>query len=286
MISRLAVTGRDDQDSVPLPSEGKFAVSLAQGTGELIASYVEAVGTISAVVVALFIQFYLVEKRRPALVVTLDESLEDRDLAVVDGHSKIVRAAELNESGEKLEYHEFYLRIKVWALPKRRSATGVQAAIVQGRRTNGGDTRLAGPEGLLKWSGPTYNESVNIAPGTSQRVDVLRYGQIGPDESPVLIPVINRPGHTTHFPPNPTSRYSESGTYRIEIVVSCNDAEPVFSELAFNLIVPQDNPRVDDARELMNRVTLIDFRSIPAVSPFKNRAKRQSTAMGRRHWST
>src|SRR3954454_5340140 len=85
-------------------------------TGELIASYLEAFGTIAAVVLALFLQVVLVRLRRPRLHVTLSLDKLDGDVAVTRAHP--VESA-----------FTVWIRLKVWNYPKKRHATNSQVFV-------------------------------------------------------------------------------------------------------------------------------------------------------------
>jgi len=122
------------------------------GTAELVASYIAALGTVSAAVLALFLQVFLVNKQRPQLQLTLSDDIDDEDVVL----------HELDRS------FDHYLRVKVWAQPKRKSANRVRGLLVRATRPKeAGDTSTRKiSDGPFKWSGSDSIENVDIAPGT------------------------------------------------------------------------------------------------------------------------
>jgi hypothetical protein len=112
----------------------------AAGTAELVASYIAALGTISAVVLALFLQVFLVGKQRPQLQVTLSDDFDDEDIVLLEfDHS-----------------FEYYLRVKIWAQPKRRSANRVRGLLLMATRPEQAEDTLTRKvsDGAFKWTGP------------------------------------------------------------------------------------------------------------------------------------
>jgi len=193
----------------------------ASSTAELIASYIGALGTVSAVVLALFLQVFLVNRRRPRLHVTLSNEIDDEDIVLL----------ELDRS------FAYFLRVKVWAQPKRKAANRVQGLLLSVTRPKeaGDTTTRKVPDGAFKWSGSALIDEVDIAPGTWRRLDILCYAQQRDWERPILAPAMNRPTMTTHWPPSMRSRLTDAGDYAIDFVISCDEAIPTFWRLTFRL---------------------------------------------------
>ena len=227
------------------------ALILADGTAELIASYAEAVGTLGAVGVALFLQVYLVRKRRPRLVTSFSNEIDGGDVGLL-----------MREYDGGMEV---YIRIKVWALKGRNSAKSTRVALLSVTRPPESDRpTLRVPDGLFKWSGSSFSESVDIAPGTWRRLDVLRYTQLAEDDRPILAPALNRPANTTEWPPSARARFEAEGEYSIDLVVSCDDSEPTFWRLKFRHAIPvQESTRAEDPSDLAARIQSVALSRLP-----------------------
>ncbi len=193
----------------------------AASTAELVANYIGALGTLSAVLVALFLQVFLVSRQRPELRVTLSDEIDDEDVHLLEGDNSF----------------EYYLRVKVWAQPKRRAANRVQGFLLRVTRPEeAGDTSTRRvPDGTLRWAGATLTEQVDIAPGTWRRLDILRYRCVRDSGKSILTPAMNRPATRTQWPPSMRYQLTDTGTYTLDFVVSCDEAIPTFWRLTFHL---------------------------------------------------
>lgn len=118
--------------------------ALLSFNSQLLANYLEAIGTIGAVVVALFTQVYLVWRKRPQLTIKSpagDPSPESAEDFVV------IRSAE----GADEKIVEFFVRLRVCAKVGKRTTRNVQARVTQVRRLDGPHDRVI-PSGPLIWS--------------------------------------------------------------------------------------------------------------------------------------
>jgi hypothetical protein len=98
-------------------------------TSELIASYLEAIGTISAVILALFLQVYLVWKRRPRLSLEYSAGVGSNDYRNV----------------EKVDFCEHWLQFRVVA----KSGLSLLGTPKSSWRASGGQTGRAWKRFLL-----------------------------------------------------------------------------------------------------------------------------------------
>lgn len=131
--------------------------------GETLSSYLEAAGTVAAVIVALFIQVYLVWRRRPDLSLSISEDRDSEDNVVVrlEGHDPPII--------------EFWVRAKVAVRNGRDAADGVKVIVAKAERPAWDPIKKVIPSGHpLAWSS-IGGAAQTILPGTWLRVDVLRY---------------------------------------------------------------------------------------------------------------
>jgi hypothetical protein len=126
----------------------------------VLANFLEAFGTISAVVVALVTQVYLVRRRRPHLTMTVSERPEDEDILVVK-----------SPTGDIVE---LWIRARVLAAERRRTAVGAQVRLTKVVRSANDLNRQIVPSGPMIWSS-VGAEPQSILPGMWLRVDILRY---------------------------------------------------------------------------------------------------------------
>lgn len=110
---------------------------------------------------------------------------------------------------------EYYLRVKIWAQQKRRSANRVRGLLFMVTRPEqAGDTSTRkASDGAFKWAGHVWAEHVDIAPGTWRRLDILRYTCMRDSGEAILAPALNRPTTTTDWPPSIRNRLTDAGVY-------------------------------------------------------------------------
>jgi hypothetical protein len=186
---------------------------LSGNTAELVASYMEAVGTVAAVLLALFLQVVLVRMRRPKVYVTLSTDVTQGDISVDDGHEKT----------------NCWIRCKVWVTrrtnPARNTEVFVQRII---RPPHAVNTREV-PGGTLKWS-HVESTHVTIPSGTWRRIDLLRLWMHQPASEPTLTLGLAR---TTDKEPTSRHRLEDEGPYQIDFVVAADGVDPSFWRLSF-----------------------------------------------------
>jgi hypothetical protein len=154
--------------------------------------------------------------------VTFSDKIDDEDVALLEFDGSF----------------EYYLRVKVWAQPKRKAANraqGILLKVVRPKEAGDTSTRKV-PDGVFHWAGTSTIEHLDIAPGTWRRLDILRYRCERGSKNPILIPVLNSPGYTAYtaqWPPSMRNHLTDAGIYTIDFVVSCDEAVPTFWRLTF-----------------------------------------------------
>jgi hypothetical protein len=133
----------------------------AKEVAELIASYMEAIGTVAAVILALFLQVVLIRLKRPRLYMTLSSSLGEEDVVIYQ---------------EQAQFN-CWIRCKVWAAKGRRPARNAEVFVQRVIRPDSASNTRVAPGGTLQW---TSAESVHVSipSGTWRRVDLLRHGSM------------------------------------------------------------------------------------------------------------
>jgi hypothetical protein len=192
-------------------------------TSELVASYLEAIGTVSAVILALFLQVYLVWKRRPRLSLAYSAGARDNDYRNV----------------EKADFCEHWLQFRVMAKSGTVAARDVEVFVASVRRPDGSSIEAV-PTGTLEWTDAGVGR-VKIPSGTWRRVDLLCYwyGR-HVDGDPVLAVVLHNP-HGPIPPPMPPSRrhhLTDPGRYEIEFYISSDESQSTRWLMTFNHVVP------------------------------------------------
>ena len=233
-------------------------------TASLIASYLEAVGTIGAVLVALFAQVYLVRRRRPVLWLELHDDTAHEDLVVTANSTRTIV--------------EYWVRLRVVAAAGRRTAVGALVRLEKAARL--GDTEShrpseanESPENLPEAqpersetacqpktpvpSGPMIWSSLGETPqsilsGMWLRVDVLRYRHKTPKYARQLEIEVGY-----HFDENDTQTVlQDPGRYSITMLLGADDAETTRWELQFDYFGLVDDD--GDVRSIVSGLKLID----------------------------
>ncbi len=137
----------------------------------VVAQFLEAFGTIAAVVVALFTQVIRERVRRPKLWLEYSANSEDEDLVIIDRRD--------------IQHVTYWLRLRVCAKEGRRTARGVQLRLIKVGKEGGG---VVVPSGPMIWSsvGP---QPQNLLSGMWQRVDIIKYSIISGNELDARIQV-------------------------------------------------------------------------------------------------
>ena len=200
-----------------------------ESTASLVASYLEAVGTIAAVLVALFLQVVLVRLRKPELDVRMSVNREDGN----------VEAWNTREN-----FAVCFFTVRVHARRERDAATHVRAFLVKVVRPSSAAGVGAFPSAPLDWTRNTGDEYISIPSGTWRRLTLLMYRGSKDSEPEFLMPTTTLPLQAPHH-----ARFllSEEGPYKLIFEISADGVKPTFWCLSFNHV----NVHVEDARDLL-----------------------------------
>ncbi len=130
-----------------------------QGWIEASSALVAAVGTIAAVIVALFLQYVLVLRQRPKLYLSFSSDRESEDIVADDGR----------------EVSRVFIRFKVHAATGRSTAHNVEVFLMRARRPASAIVRRPVPDRPFKWAGRGTSRQINIPSGAWRRFDLLHY---------------------------------------------------------------------------------------------------------------
>lgn len=205
-----------------------------------ISSVSAAVATVAAVILALYLQIYLVRSRRPvlALSVSLDPAYED----VV--------------SLQYADSCELWIRVKVSARPGRSTAKNVRVRLLQAIRPPESKNTVAVAAREFEWSESTEAQ-VEIPSASWRRFDLLRYWvELKGDKRRVLIPVFRY--HRTRFPHTERHWLNEPGMYRLILSVSADDIDAAVWEFSF-VHTPGTSTVATD---LLNQISQFEYRKM------------------------
>jgi len=141
----------------------------------VIAEIFGAIGTVGAVVVALFLQHFNVRRARPKLSVEFSAQLFDEDMALVD-----------------LDHPNLFIRLKVWTERGRDVARNTQVLLLRIDRPVNNSPAPVVPSRNLKWA-DTPSEKLDIPAGIWRRVDFLNlWVEKDTPEPHCLLPMLYR----------------------------------------------------------------------------------------------
>lgn len=208
-----------------------------------IISLLEALATVAAVLVALFTQVYLVRARRPSLAMTVSDDVASEDIIIIR-----------SPNGDTVE---LWIRLRVEARDKRRTATGVQVRLAKVTRPVHDTNRQVVPSGPMAWSsvGP---QPQSILSGMWLRLDVLRYRIRSSDYPDHQLEV--EVGY--HFRPDDQQTVlGAEGEYEVVMLLGCNDGDTTTWTFAFD---HHPNPAAKTDHELRALIRNIRLRQSPA----------------------
>jgi hypothetical protein len=168
-----------------------------------------AVGTIGAVVVALFLQYFNIRRARPKLSLEFSDHLHDEDLALVD-----------------LAHPSLFLRLKVRAHAGKDVARNVQVLLLRLDRPTRTLPPPVVPSRNLKWA-DTPNEKLDIPPGIWRRFDFLNLWVEPPTAAGhCLAPMLYQ--YDEPWPPHPRHFLRDPGRYRMALAVVADNTDSTF----------------------------------------------------------
>ena len=204
-----SMTGTDAQlaRSQATISIAVYGSEAGMGTVSTVANVFAALGTVFAVILALFLQVILVQRRRPSLYLDYSSDEDDQDSIALD-----------------LEHDlNFWVQMKVRSRARKNTAHNVEVTLLRVVRPAGAN-RAAVPSRVLKWS-DALSLRVDIPSGIWKRVDIIHYWseKEGAKRS-LLLPAFNRQV-VGGFPPSQRHYLTDAGEYRFELIVSADDID-------------------------------------------------------------
>lgn len=220
----------------PIPENLTFPMAL---NSQLVANYLEALGTISAVIVALFTQVYLTWRKRPRL--TLKCPVGDSG---PEGSEDFVMIR--SPDGGIVEY---WMRLRVCAKAGKRTATNVQCRVAQVRRLDG-PHQVVLPSGPLNWSsvGPAPQ---SILAGSWLRVDVLAYYVRHPETKKSLNVAIGYKFSRGHY-----LTALSNGTYALDLHLGSDDSDTSYWRLTLE---HTENPSAESDEEIRTQIKIVEL---------------------------
>jgi hypothetical protein len=207
-----------------------------------IISLLESLATVAAVLVALFTQVYLVRARRPSLTMTISNDAAMEDVVVIrspDGNTV-----------------ELWIRLRVEAKSKRRTAREAQVRLVKVKRPAQDASCQIVPSGPMTWSS-TGPQPQSILSGMWLRVDVLRYR-------------VRSPGYADHqlevevgyefSPKDRQSVLNEEGEYEIVMLLGADDGDTTTWAFIFNHHPNLEAQTDGELRRLIRNIRLLRLR--------------------------
>jgi hypothetical protein len=171
--------------------------------------------TALTIAVALFLQWFLVRHQRPKLSLSFSDALEKEDIAPV----QLEQRAEL------------WVRLRVDAAAKKKTAHNVEVLLLRVSRPVGGNTIVV-PSRQLSWA-DTPDERLAIPSGTYRRVDILKLFQNDADPGG---PTALRPA-LKHYPDSPIAAnrdlLSDPGKYTFDLAVTADEVEATRWQFSF-----------------------------------------------------
>lgn len=206
-------------------------------TIQAISSIFEAVGTVGAVIVALFLQIYRVWRRKPSLSLTFDPSASDDDIALVDWDDYLMA-----------------LRVKVHNAKGKATSLGTQVVlerVVMPPQEKGNSIQSRN----MAWSDDVPGDTVSIPSGTWRRADICLIIVNRPDEdSYIFTPGLKR--YDTTWPPSRRWRLTASGRYSFQLMVSGDNCDATRWSISFDHHRPNEVSEISQLRSIIRNVEI------------------------------
>jgi hypothetical protein len=215
-----------------------------------IPTWVGAVGTILAVVAALFLQLALPWFRRPRL------ELVSFDISQQSGDRSLVTAADKPSS--KAEYSSLWFRLRVENSGRGDAARNAQVTVTRVRRIDGEELGTVIPTRPLKWA-DLPRALTDIPAGVIRHVDVasLRRQPGVKTNGRLRLELFPRDDHDLRH-------WLKPGTYQLELVVSADGVRPRFYSLELTVDFSSDKDADQLYREQLNPIG--ELRLVSATS--------------------
>ena len=205
--------------------------------GMEIAAWLQGIGTIAAVIIALFLELFLVWWRRPRFNFTVSSDPKDRDLTMA--------------SRPQRDHYVCWLRGRVYVAEGKKPAINTEV-IVQDWRSPGDQDVPFAHGSSLHWANSNA-ELVRIAPATWRRVDLLTWmAGISEQGTPVLWISVQQ---AQKYPPQPWFHLTEAGSYELDLVIVADNSITSRWQLSFTYS-PKVVETLDDLRESVRDIRL------------------------------
>lgn len=216
------------------------AVSNIWNLTNAISQVLAAIGTIGAVVLALFLQVVIVRRRRPELFLDFSDSLHREDVLLMDQDADF----------------DAYIRMKVRSKRGRRTAKNVEVLLLRLERPANAPWRGVVPSLQLKWSDVPFR-NVDIPAGSWRRFDLVQYwAEKNRPKRRILLPALNRP--YDRFPPSQRHHLVDTGTYSLFLAITGDEIDTKVYTVSFHFKpAPATN-----AKKLLSQITQIEWHEL------------------------
>jgi hypothetical protein len=190
---------------------------MGNDTAALIASYLQSVATVVAVVIALFLQVWVTRRQRPVLSMSLSTHLADDDLTLTERPGS---------SGLRC-----YIRARVHCRTGRGAARNTQVLLMgMERPPSWGAVNPPSVGAPLKWA-EVDDLSVTVPSGVWRRVDLLQLWTADVADPPLAWTALAKTAG--QYPPSLRYLLREAGHYTFHLAVTADDAQPSMWRLSF-----------------------------------------------------
>jgi hypothetical protein len=203
-----------------------------------IAAWLQGVGTVAAVIVALFLEVFLVWWRRPRF--TLEVSLDPQQKDLVTA-TRIER-----------DHYVCWLRGRIFVADGKKPALNTEVVVQDWQCPTDQDVPFAHGNSL-RWAN-SKDELVRIAPGTWRRVDLLAWmASISEAGTPTLWIALQ---HARDYPPRPWFHLTAAGDYEVDLVVIADNSAASRWRLSFTYR-PAVVESIDDLLAAVGNIRLV-----------------------------
>jgi hypothetical protein len=211
---------------------------LNQDLSMQIAAWLQGIGTVAAVVLALFLQVFLVWLRRPKVRLEVSLDIRDQDLVTA--------------SRPEREHYVCWLRARIFVSGRTHSAINAEV-VVQDWRSPADQGAPFAHGNSLRWAN-SRDELVRIPSGTWRRFDLICWMASSTVAAEPLLWIALR--HAKTYPPPSWFQLREAGIYEIDLMVVADNMKP--SRWSFRFTYnPAMVENLDDLRDAVKDVELV-----------------------------
>jgi hypothetical protein len=203
-----------------------------------IAAWLQGIGTVAAVVLALFLQVFLVWLRRPRIRLETSLDLRDQDLIVA--------------SRPEREHYICWLRARIFVADRTHSAVNAEVVVQDWRSSSNQEAPFAHGNSL-RWAN-SPDELVRIPSGAWRRFDLISWMASSNEASEPVLWIALRQAHT--YPPQSWFQLKEPGAYELDLIVVADNMTP--SRWTFKFTYrPTIVESLDDLRKVVTDIGLV-----------------------------